>query len=220
MKLVPSVDLYIPISLTPNIDPEEKVSAAAKNTSETPSLFLTTTSFMCCIPGVTLNPAVGGAGCSVPFTPFPNCATIALPSSKETIAEGIVIFNSLVSVSKPNPSPPIDMVPGATLFITITAIAPASCALFTLSSKLQAPLLSIAILPLIAAVFVSAEQASFVGFVASTASTNSPVTAVSKLPPKAVVTVYEYSPAIAAGLLIFNFAPGTVYVSSVTPPKT
>ena len=220
MKLVPSVDLYIPISLTPNIDPEEKVSAAAKNTSETPSLFLTITSLICCIPGVIFDPAVGGAGCSVPVTPLSNGATIALPSSKETIAEGIVMFNSLVSVSKPNPSPPIDIVPGAALFITITPIAPASSALFTLSSKLQAPLLNIAILPLIAAIFVSAEQASSVGSVASTASTNSPDTAVSKLPPKAVVIVYEYSPAIAAGLLIFNFAPGTVYVSPVTPPKT
>ena len=77
-----------------------------------------------------------------------------------------------------------------------------------------------AILPLIAAVFVSAEHASSVGFVASTANTNSPVTAVSKAPPKAVVMVYEYSPAIAAGLLIFNFAPGTVSVSPATPPKT
>ena len=92
-----------------------------------------------CIPGTKLPVKLPTKGFNEPFTvPAITAASIISPSAFEIITAGIVI---VVSV------PPIGIGAPSILFITITPIAPESCAFFTLSTKAQLPLLIRAIFP-------------------------------------------------------------------------
>ena len=96
-------------------------------------------SLICCIPGTTIAVIFPEDGFNEPLTVLDDSsASIASPCSFEIITAGIVIELS---------EPPIGMGSPEILFNMITAIAPASCAFLTFSTKVHAPLLIIAILP-------------------------------------------------------------------------
>src|SRR5690606_18167644 len=114
-------------------------SAAATYISETPLLFLTFTSLICCTPGTTMAVKSPEVGFKDPLTvPEAIAASKMSPSAILIMTDGIVIA-ALV--------PPIGTGSPGTLFITMAPIAPAFCAFKTLSTKAQSPLLITAIFP-------------------------------------------------------------------------
>ena len=101
--------------------------------------------------------------------------TVSLASSNAYIAAPSLKFNPMLGMVTVSSAPPIGAgVPSSLLLAINTAIAPASCAFFTLTVKLQSPRSIIAILPAKSAPFTGVSQPFLIGSTASSIRTKSP----------------------------------------------
>ncbi len=127
-----------------------------------------------------------------------NTALSRSPSSRLIITAGITMLLSVPPIPKGSP---------ATLLIMITAIAPRSCAFFTLTVKLQLPLSITAIFPARLSPLLMVPHASWVPPTASFTSTRSPVVSPRSSSLLAVLnadSTANISPAIEGGVLMVN----------------
>ncbi len=116
------------------------------------------------------------------------------PSESETSTDGIVMVASVPPMSIGDSLP--------LLSATITPVAPASCAFFTLTVKLQFPRSTRAILPVTAGAFVSALQAVVVDpaeSAAAVAAMTCPETERAEIAGPKLAVPIVYAPAAAAG---------------------